>query len=539
MNSYLRRKRVPTRDTNLGQPSRRWRFIPALAVGVTLLGGVLPASGFAATIEGKAFTDLNNSGEWDSGEPLRANETIFIRDNATNDLFMEIAGDSGDNKGKYSFTTSNAGSFTMWTAIPLGWTQTAPKRGMGIVFYNVELINGQSSETVDFGFVDPTTLANNPPEVLVGKTTMTVNVADTVNFTGSFNDPDANDTHAINWDFDDGGKANGTLNPNHIYTSPGTYEVVLTVTDNQGDSGTANITVTVNNVLPTVNIEISPTTVKSQEPVTFTAKVEDTTGDTHTYLWDFGDGKTSTLTKPTHLYAGSSIYEVTLKVTDNNNGIGTATTTITIDNATPVVDAGNVVIAGETISLEGKVTDADANDTHTFKWDFGDGETASTLSADHTYKAAGTYIVALTATDSQGGVGTDTLTVKVNGALPVVEVSEDITVNVGQSVTFSGSFTDADDNGDASFTFWEFGDGNTKIGEANSPGAVDVQHTFNEPGTFTTTLKVVDNDGNQGTNDLTVQVRSIDDEPCASNIPTIESIDGSVWGPNMAFFGIL
>ena len=523
------------KSANSGPPNRRWRFIPALAVGATLLvGGVVPASGFAATIQGTVFTDSNNNGDWDSGEALRANETIFIRDNTHGGFFMETTGDSGANNGKYLFTTPNAGSFTMWTAIPPGWTQTAPKRGVGIVFYNVQLDNAQSSEIVNFGFVDPTTLANNPPKALLGKTTMTVNVGNAVNFTGSFNDPDANDTHIFNWDFDDGRKASGTLNPNHTYASPGTYEVVLTVTDNRGDSGTAKITVTVNNVPPTVNIEVSPTIVKTQDLVTFTTKVNDTSGDTHTYLWDFGNTKTSTLPNPTHTYTGGGTYPVKLKVTDNHSGIGTATTTIVIDNATPIVEAGQdvTITAGETANFKGKVTDADANDTHTFKWDFGDSKTATTQDAAHTYKTAGTYTATLTVTDSQGGVGTDTLKVTVNGALPIVEVGEDITVNVGQSVTFRGSFTDADDNGDTSFTFWKFGDGNTKIGEANSPGAVDVPHTFNEPGAFTATLKVVDSDGNQGTGELAVQVRSIDDEPCAPNIPTIET-NGGFWGPGI------
>ena len=70
MNSYLRRKRVPTRDTNLGPPSRRWRFIPALAVGVTLLvGGVLPATSFAADLTGFVFIDMDSTnGAYDNSE---------------------------------------------------------------------------------------------------------------------------------------------------------------------------------------------------------------------------------------------------------------------------------------------------------------------------------------------------------------------------------------------------------------------------------------------------------------------------------------
>jgi len=60
------------------------------------------------------------------------------------------------------------------------------------------------------------------------------------------NDPDGSIVTYL-WDFGDG--TNGTgANPSHLYTSIGTYNVILTVTDNSGDSDTASVTVTVNAV---------------------------------------------------------------------------------------------------------------------------------------------------------------------------------------------------------------------------------------------------------------------------------------------------
>jgi len=85
-------------------------------------------------------------------------------------------------------------------------------------------------------------------------------------------------------------------------------------------------------------------------------------------------------------------------------------------NAEPLVDVGpdQVVNVGDTVAFVGTFTDPDPLDTHTVVWDFGDGDTAdSTLTPNHVYAAAGVYTVTLTATDSRGGVGSDTLVVTV------------------------------------------------------------------------------------------------------------------------------
>jgi hypothetical protein len=61
-------------------------------------------------------------------------------------------------------------------------------------------------------------------------------------FGGSFTDP-GDDTHEIVWDFGDGAKETGTLTPSHVFTSPGVYEVILTVTDSHGASGSDRLQV--------------------------------------------------------------------------------------------------------------------------------------------------------------------------------------------------------------------------------------------------------------------------------------------------------
>jgi PKD repeat protein len=68
----------------------------------------------------------------------------------------------------------------------------------------------------------------------------------TINFTGSFTDPDEGDAHTISWDFGDGNTlADGGLNVSHAYAATGSYTVTMTVTDSANASTTAQFIVNI------------------------------------------------------------------------------------------------------------------------------------------------------------------------------------------------------------------------------------------------------------------------------------------------------
>ena len=217
------------------------------------------------------------------------------------------------------------------------------------------------------------------------------------------------------WDFGDGFNVSGTPAPTHVYVDNGVYNVTLTVTDEDGEIETDTLKITVNNVAPVCDAG-SNQLADEGDVVSFFGNYSDNgTADTHTIVWDFGDGfNVSDVLVPTHVYADNGVYNVTLIVIDDDGGIGTDTLEVTVNNVAPVCVAGSdqLVNEGDIVSFLGNYSDSGTFDTHTIVWDFGDGSNSSdTLTPEHVYSDDGTYNVTLAVIDDDGGIGTDTLEV--------------------------------------------------------------------------------------------------------------------------------
>ncbi|RYE24440.1 MAG: PKD domain-containing protein, partial [Sphingobacteriales bacterium] len=126
------------------------------------------------------------------------------------------------------------------------------------------------------------------------------------------------------WFFGDGNTATYTNGNtfNYLYTAFGTYTVKLvTVSANGCESDTARQTITVGTV-PVASFTM-PSSVCMPDGVTFTNNSSVTDGSTLTYVWNFGDpasgaNNTSTQTSPTHIYATTGSYTITLRATGGN-----------------------------------------------------------------------------------------------------------------------------------------------------------------------------------------------------------------------------
>jgi PKD repeat protein len=121
------------------------------------------------------------------------------------------------------------------------------------------------------------------------------------------------------WDFGDGAQST-VRNPVHTYSSAGLYTVRLTVTDGYGARNTTSIPGVVSvgtSSPPVVQFTLTPLGGTMPLRVTFTDTSTSVVPIT-SWAWDFGDGTTSTLQNPVHIYQTAGAYPVHLTVTDEN-----------------------------------------------------------------------------------------------------------------------------------------------------------------------------------------------------------------------------
>ncbi len=132
---------------------------------------------------------------------------------------------------------------------------------------------------------------------------------------------------------------------------------------------------------------------------------DQSTGDVSSYAWTFGDGGTSTQANPSHSYAATGVYTVSLTVT-GPGGDDTVTMTNLISVDGPPIAAYSAVPASITAGESVTFTDFSLNAEGWF-WQFGDGQTSTLQNPVHVYSAAGQYTVSLTAAN---GCGNDVAT---------------------------------------------------------------------------------------------------------------------------------
>lgn len=306
--------------------------------------------------------------------------------------------------------------------------------------------------------------------------------------------PAASGNYTYEWNFGDGGTSSAS-NPSHTYTAPGVYTVQLVVTNASGCRDTLTRTDYINIELPEIAIEGFPVTGCVPATVHPTASVT-VNEPVASYLWNFGDGTTSSSATPAHTYTRAGTYDVSLTITT----VGGCTRTVTINRAVRVGVKPNAdfsalppdVCASDPVQFTDNSTGDDIDE---WFWDFGDGGTSNLQHPSHLYSDTGYFSVTLIV---MSNTCADTIRytniVHIKPPIALFDVANNCTDK------YSKQFTDRSIGPET--WFWEFGDGQTSTQQ-------HPLHTYASPGTYTVMLTVTNGSCSHRT---TRTVRVIDEK---------------------------
>ncbi|MCB1849724.1 MAG: PKD domain-containing protein [Gammaproteobacteria bacterium] len=341
----------------------------------------------------------------------------------------------------------------------------------------------------------------------------------------TFTDVGVEDTHTATIDWGDGttesgvvteGAGSGVVAGSHVYQGEGTYRVTVTVTDDEGASGSDDlqITVTSGNVAPTAAAGGPYLVDEGQAVILDGSGSNDPDGGPQAliYAWDLdGDGQFNdatgvSVTLP--LQPDDTSFTVGLRVSDGAL-TDTDTASVTVNNVAPVVDAGadRMIDEGGAVNFSGGFTDPGSQDTHTIEWNFGDGTTeGGTLTPSHLYPDDGLYTVTLTVTDKDGGVGSDALTVTVNDLGPTALLTGDGLLSAGQVGSYDAGGSSSHPDVIVAYE-WDWSYDGVTFSPSGEIGVVQ-SHTWSSAGDYLVAVRVIDEDGSTDVASLSVTVEA-------------------------------
>lgn len=274
------------------------------------------------------------------------------------------------------------------------------------------------------------------------------------------------------WDFGDG-TTSTQANPSHTYTTSGNFDVSLIIVDSLGCRDTLTKTNYIQTVNPAANY-VPPTTTVGCGPLT--TQFTDATAGANSWLWDFGDGTTSTSQNPVHSYTVPGFYTVSLTTTSAAGGCSQQ-----INNFSSFeVQGGYAGFTHTTTPCPPYI--ATFQDTSlnavSWLWDFGDGTTSTLQNPDHTYTVGGYHSVSLTITTADGC----SYTTMQSNSVYFSPFGANF-YGIPQDTVFPNPVQFYANSIGATSWLWDFGDGSTST-------LANPLHVFQNPGNYNVTLTI-------------------------------------------------
>lgn len=300
--------------------------------------------------------------------------------------------------------------------------------------------------------------------------------------------------YVYEWSFGDG-LSSVLATDTHTYKTGRTATVSLTAMDSLGATATWSTSYVINPVLVAAfehQVIVSPTGANSLVVVDHTA------GGTapYTYLWDFGDGTTSTAQNPSHTWLEAGCYVLRQTVTDADGHSSTTAANALVNIPLYVIVTATPALGSEPLTVDFTAAAAAGESPYVYTWDFGDGSSSSGAAVSHTYTTPGIYEVKANVVDA---LLHDT------GGRVVVDILKKLLVDpacIPEKGTepLPVTFYAKPDGGKLPYTYlWDFGDGVTSTKQ-------NPVHNYINAGYYDVLLTVTDDLGRVSQNSVAVDV---------------------------------
>ncbi len=331
------------------------------------------------------------------------------------------------------------------------------------------------------------------------------------NSAATFIDSSQGQSLSYAWNFGDNTSSTLGVGPQHAYKKTGVYNVSLVVSDVYGCTDTTTNKITISN--PSASFNLTDT-VGYCPPLEITPK---NTGKNYIFTtWDFGDGNSSNIPNPEHIYTLADSYKLLLILRGHGNCFDTAEKSVTVFGPSGTFDyTPNVACMPAPVSFS-----ASGHNIAGYQWVFGDGkiETTTDPGIDHVYKTPGIYLPRLLIVDSAG------CQVQLQNAFENIRVSG-VTADFGASTApgCDSALVFFSDSSQISFDTlqsrtWDFGDG-------GSSADTNPSHLYYTSGTKHISLTLTTNQGCSDVYKLPVAVTVHQSPVLQASIPAIVCIN--------------
>jgi len=385
----------------------------------------------------------------------------------------------------------------------------------------VKVTDDLGGET-QFGFA--ISISNKLPVAKVTANGTNINKGDELKFsihesiaidTSGSSDPDGQ-VASVSWTLGDGTQKSGKT-ITHSYSTEGSYNVAVKLTDDTGGETTFTFTINIGNSPPVADIRIGDKTISNGDTVKDIALNKETKFDaSHSYdyegsiksvTWNMGDGTQKSGLTVAHIYTNMNTYNIAVTLTDDAGAVRNFGFKVEVSNSPPVIDTNTPLTIDFSVAPKKtafQFASPPSSDTNgrivSAIWDFGDGVTSDEQNPSHKYDRSGTYTVTYTVTDDAGAIASVSTNVTVTKQPPIAKASGNVKANIRDDVIFDASRSSSPDGEIVSY-LWSI--------EGNDYTEAAIPYRFSERGDYTVTLTVTDEEGLTNTTTVSVNVANM------------------------------